>query len=30
VQGAEKRGVELTQAGNFQSVTGKGVTGTGT
>ncbi|HID67293.1 MAG TPA: copper-translocating P-type ATPase, partial [Roseibacterium sp.] len=28
VQGAEKRGVELTQAGNFQSVTGKGVTGT--
>jgi len=28
VQGAEKRGVELTQAGNFQSATGKGVTGT--
>jgi len=27
VQGAEKRGVELTSADNFQSVTGKGVTG---
>ncbi len=27
VQGAEERGVELTSAGNFQSVTGKGVTG---
>ena len=27
VQGAEARGVELTQADNFQSVTGKGVTG---
>ena len=27
VQGAEERGVELTQTGNFQSVTGKGVTG---
>jgi len=27
VQGAEARGVELTQADDFQSVTGKGVTG---
>ncbi|VAW94875.1 Lead, cadmium, zinc and mercury transporting ATPase; Copper-translocating P-type ATPase, partial [hydrothermal vent metagenome] len=27
VQGAEERGVELTSADNFQSVTGKGVTG---
>jgi len=27
VQGAEEKGVELTQADNFQSVTGKGVTG---
>ena len=27
VQGAEERGVQLTQADNFQSVTGKGVTG---
>ena len=27
VRGAEERGVELTQADNFQSVTGKGVTG---
>ncbi|NOY62047.1 MAG: heavy metal translocating P-type ATPase [Gammaproteobacteria bacterium] len=27
VQGAEARGVELAQADNFQSVTGKGVTG---
>jgi len=27
VQGAEERGVELTSAENFQSVTGKGVTG---
>ncbi len=28
VQGAKERDVELTQADNFQSVTGKGVTGT--
>ncbi len=28
VQGAEERGVALTQADDFQSVTGKGVTGT--
>jgi len=27
VQGAEEKGVELTQADNFQSITGKGVTG---
>ncbi|MDT8398415.1 MAG: heavy metal translocating P-type ATPase [Pseudomonadales bacterium] len=27
VQGAQERGIELVKAGNFQSVTGKGVTG---